>query len=179
MAEFFQEIVNRKLFNDWAGTLDWLTNDKRFDESIGWNRGATNSFTAKIKKIPYFSSTSYKHAPKKEGIIQFPTTIPESPTIYMYKGESAGRDIVRHIRNGIVHGHTCILSKRDRIKKEKVLYIEIKDYKDTAHTEQTAYFYIPMDFILRLHELYKEVLKTRNSKETSNKKQNNRRRNEK
>ena len=50
MSKFFQSIVDYKLFDDWADTLDWLVDDNKFDEKNGWTSGYVGSLSKKIQK---------------------------------------------------------------------------------------------------------------------------------
>ena len=68
-------------------------------------------------------------------------------------GQSECKDFIRHIRNGIAHGNTSCIKQNDE------LYIEIKDYDSTGN-KQTAYLFIPINYITETHKLYKDVMRS-------------------
>ena len=69
----------------------------------------------------------------------------------MVKKDGLCKDIVRHIRKGIAHGKT----KFKKVKKQ--LYIEISDYNKLGKNK-TAYMFIPMEIIIKIQKIYKEIL---------------------
>ena len=152
MGNLFQNIVDDNLFNDWAATLDWLFNDKKFDATKGWTSGYVRSLTTKVQGICGFSKDkTYCHNAIKH--LTFPTTRDKTILALFSNGDSECKDFIRHIRNGIAHGNThCI-------RKKGELYIEIKDYDSTGKT-QTAYFYFPISYITQVHKLYMDVEKS-------------------
>ena len=163
MSTFFQNIVDYKLFNEWAETLDWLVDDNKFDKAIGWTSGYVGSLSKKIRKINGFSKDkTYCYTAMKK--LTFPTACPDGVIAFFSNGGSECKDFIRHIRNGIAHGKTkCI-------KKNKELYIEVKDY-DSTGINQTAYFFFPMDYITQIYKLYKCVMRSfKNQKKPKGKK---------
>ena len=66
---------------------------------------------------------------------------------------SLGQDFVRHIRNGIAHGHAEVY------KAAGVDYVEITDYMKGKDTDpiQTAYIAIPLSYLDSILRLYREV----------------------
>ena len=121
MNGVFQALRDEKQLNDWANLFDWLFDDDRFDERCGWTGGYIGAFTKKTKKLFENFGVNYNYARCKE--LTFCRT--SNHTIAFFSaGESEGRDLVRHIRNGIAHGRTVMQKINDE------LYIEIKDFKD-------------------------------------------------
>lgn len=154
MGNFFSQLANYELISTWADTLDWLLDDRRFSTADGWTTGYVGAFTKNIKKLPHFSDKNYHYGSAKN--INFPNVTksknkPKKPTFYLAKHECEGRDIVRHIRNGIAHGNAQIY----HVGKD--FYIEILDYR--SDKQQTAYIAIPLDYITEIHRLYEIKLK--------------------
>ena len=149
MSKFFQSIVDYKLFDDWADTLDWLVDDNKFDEKNGWTSGYVGSLSKKIQKLDGFSKDeTYCHWAIKN--LVFPTEASNTIVALFSNGNSECRDFIRHIRNGIAHGNAqCI-------KRGNELYVEIKDYESKSSV-QTAYLFFPISYISQTHKLYKEV----------------------
>lgn len=61
-------------------------------------------------------------------------------------------DLVRHIRNGIAHGHTEIR------KVESMLYIEILNYSDNTQKTQSAYIFLPLTCIPDLQDIHATIV---------------------
>lgn len=151
MSNFFQNIVDNNLFNDWAATLDWLVNDNKFDEKNGWTSGYIGSLTKKIKKMNGFGDETYLHTAIKN--LTFPSNRSNTIMALFSNGDSECKDFIRHIRNGIAHGNArCFKQKCE-------LFIEIKDY-DSTGKNQTAYFYFPISYITQVHKLYMDVIRS-------------------
>lgn len=151
MSNFFCKLVDIQLIEKWAYTLDWLFDDNKFSKVIGWNTGHVSAFTKAIKRLPHFSINNYYYV-KRDTII-FPKSGDRfhTPTFYMKKGDSEGKDLVRHIRNGIAHGRTNFYT----VKSE--LYIEICDFGKEGNgyvNKQTAFLAMPMSYIQDICKLY-------------------------
>ena len=151
MSNFFQNIVDNNLFNDWAATLDWLVNDNKFEKSKGWTSGYIGSLTKKIKRMNGFGDETYSHTAIKE--LTFPQKQSNTIMALFSNGDSECKDFVRHIRNGIAHGNTRCFNQKGE------LFIEIKDY-DSTGKNQTAYFYFPISYITQAHKLYMDVVRS-------------------
>lgn len=148
MAKLFDRLVNEGLYNEWASLLDWLLDDSRFRN---WSSGYVGSFTKKVKRLPHIGSNTYFY--DRANNLSFPSKDSTKKfLIMMCKGDSEAKDLVRHIRNGIAHG------KAEISKYEGTLYIEIIDY--TKAGVQSAYLYIPVDYINKIHKVYIEVEKS-------------------
>lgn len=153
MSKLFNTLVSESLIIKWAEMLDWLFDDERFSDKKGWTSGYIGSFTKKVKKLPGIGKNNYSYEAIKN--LSFPSSKFKNIQIVHSKGEGEGKDLIRHIRNGIAHGKT-------EIKKEKdILYIEILDYNKKG--EQTAFICIPLNHILEIYNVYREVEKSKNS----------------
>ena len=150
MNGVFQALRDEKQLNDWANLFDWLFDDDRFDERCGWTGGYIGAFTKKTKKLFENFGVNYNYASRKE--LTF-SRASNHTMAFFSKGdkESEGRDLVRHIRNGIAHGRTVM----QRINDE--LYIEIKDFKDSSMKTQTALFFFPLSYIMKIYDCYKKT----------------------
>ncbi len=152
MSRFFQDIVDHQLYTDWAQTLDWIVNDKKFDRNQGWTSGYIGALTKKIQKMPSFSKEkTYQYKPIKH--LNFPKNRSKTIKVLFSNGASECKDLIRHIRNGIAHGNTVCFSNNNE------LYIEIKDF-DSSGKNQTAYICFPMSYIIQIHKLYCDVKKS-------------------
>ncbi len=152
MADFFTQLVSKDLFNKWAETLDWLVDDNKFNKDI-WTSNQSGKLTGKIKQIKSINDYYYYDTQPK---LPFPKRRGNRIKVIFSKGDttSESKDLVRHIRNGIAHGHTYFSYVNDE------LYIEIKDYRTNKQKkikEQTAYIFFPIKYITKICECYKEV----------------------
>ena len=145
MGQLINRLVSENLINEWAEILDWLFDENKFSPQKRWSREKIGSFTKSVKRQLSVKDTNYKYDSAKN--LCFKTTSNENTMIFS-RSESEGRDIVRHIRNGIAHGR-CELQKN-----RNALFIQIRDYNRTG--DQTAYMYIPLDSIRTIHKIYKE-----------------------
>ena len=149
MSDFFRYAVNNRLIDDYAELLDWFFDDNKFSEERGWNKRNTNKFTRKVGNLLKENNIECKHASIKN--LKFPETSGNKAYIIIGKKEGLCKDIVRHIRNGIAHGKT----KFKKVKKQ--LYIEISDCHKLGKNK-TAYMFIPMEIIIKIQKIYKEIL---------------------
>lgn len=111
------------------------------------------SFTKKVKRLSQIGNNNYSYEAIKN--LSFPSSKSKTIQIIHSKGEGEGRDLVRHIRNGIAHGKTEIT------KPKGILHIKILDYNKNG--EQTAFIYIPLNHILEIYNAYQEVEKSKNN----------------
>lgn len=148
MEKLFSSLVNYNLIKDWAEILDWLFDEEKFSSDRNWSSGHIGNFCKKVKKLEYLK---YRYGSIKN--IQEFITENKNHQIQFIHSEcnTQGRDIVRHLRNGIAHGRT----KVERYNNE--LYIEIKDFNN--QNKQTAYIYIPINYISQIHKIYSEIEK--------------------
>ena len=151
MGQLINRLVSENLINEWAEILDWLFDENKFSPQKRWSREKIGSFTKSVKRQLSVKDTNYKYDSAKN--LCFKTTSNENTMIFS-RSESEGRDIVRHIRNGIAHGRCEIQKNRN------ALFIQIRDYNRTG--DQTAYMYIPLDSIRTIHKIYKEKEKEKN-----------------
>lgn len=155
MSAFFSTLISQDLIQDWASTLDWLFDDNRFDSAKGWTPNRIGSFTKKAKRLPEVSADRYTYEYAK--LITFPAEGHniDKPTFYFTKGTSEGRDLIRHIRNGIAHGKTRCYKNAN-----KEMYIEICDFGKEGTkmaNHQSAFFALPISMIPELHKLYSNI----------------------
>lgn len=120
MGKLFNTLVNESLIEDWANILDWLFDDERFSSERGWTRGYVGNFTKKVKKLSKIGKKNYSYEAVKN--LSFPNSKSKTIQTIHSKGDGEGKDLVRHIRNGIAHGKTEIT------KSKGILHIKILDY---------------------------------------------------
>ncbi len=151
MSTLFEKLVEEGIYSEWASLLDWLFDDKKF---TNWSSGYVGSLSKKIKRLNGFGKNNYIYDTYKN--ISYPgNSSRKSIKVVMTKGNGETKDLVRHIRNGIAHGNSTL------IKNNGKLNIEIMDYNTSG--QQTAYIYIPIDYITKIHALFKEVEKSKNN----------------
>ena len=152
MEKLFSSLVNYNLIKDWAEILDWLFDEEKFSSDRNWSSGQIGIFCQKVKELPYLKEEPYY---KYDSIKNIQEAINEDKNHQIRfihsKSNSEVRGIVRHLRNGIAHGRT----KVERYNNE--LYIEIKDFNN--QNKQTAYIYIPINYISQIHKIYSEIEK--------------------
>lgn len=146
MGNFFISIQNYYKFLDYAEFLDWLFCDCKFSTRNNWTSGYVGSFTKAVIKL--FGKENYNYGYRKS--LDFKTASNNQISIISAKGDSEGRDIIRHIRNGIAHGNV----KVKNIKSE--IWIEILDFNKTKEKEKTAYINMPFEYLASIFQLYKQ-----------------------
>ena len=147
MPKLFTELVNEGLFNEWASLLDWFFDEKKFD---GWSRNQVSMLTKKIKKIPGLGKETYQNDSLKNLSFKKFSSNNHLTIVFGPKGNES-KSLIRHLRNGIAHGHA-------KIKKNKgIPWIELEDFN--SNDQQTAYIYMPIDYIVQIHKLFVEVSK--------------------
>ena len=154
MSGFIRAIWHKQDFNQWIDVLDWLFDDAKFDHDKRWKGTNLTRFTNTVKKFDGFSKETFQCALKKDSII--PDFSQNSPTMMMKSEQGMGRDIVRHIRNGIAHGNAKIIQKNGK------RYIEISDYKarSRARNDKSAYIFVPVEYVLKIYKVYCDIEKS-------------------
>lgn len=144
---FFRDLVNRSLINEWAENIDWILNDNKFCK---WEKKEKIKYTKLVKQYLKTSNIDYKlfTIDKLKNI-----HINKSLYVYMNSNSSESLELIRHIRNGIAHGH-CNINK---INNE--LCLLIFDFK--SRDVISARLCIPIKVISDLRLLYKKVMKGR------------------
>lgn len=164
MGKLFANLANNHLLSDWAETLDWLLDDKRFSREKGWNRGRVSKYTKSVKKL--FNADANKKNFVCANLADLDISTgrrPMYPFVMMTNDGSIGKSLVRHIRNGIAHGNANI------IKKGGETLIKIDDYNSKA--KQTAHICIPLLYIPKMAAIYNEIEKAaRNDRSNSSRK---------
>lgn len=145
--KFFSElyILKDKSFADYAEALDWFFSEDRYGDN--WNSIKASRLTKHLKKrLPLMSS---KNGYQYKNVSQFVDgESNKQPIIQHLSHDSEGKDLIRHIRNGIGHG-------RAKIKYlNSTQYIILTDY---SNSNQTAYMNIPLEYLLIIHNVYKSI----------------------
>lgn len=159
MGNFFHKLFSENIVEEWTLALDWIFDDNKFSKDNNWNRGYTGSFTSKVKKLKYLSNDEKRVKYGKINYTDLDKKIKENKNkcypYLIFNGQNCfAKDLIRHIRNGIAHGHSSISKVRDE------LYIEIMDYKSDSLKLQTAYIYIPLSYILEFNRIYNNINKS-------------------
>ena len=153
MGKFFSQLISQALISEWANTLDWLLDDARFSAENGWEQGKVGNFTKKVKKLPGFPK-NFAVGTSKELKLKSIKTVWKAvngPVVKIIRGDSEGKDLIRHIRNGIAHGRTEMHPVGSEV------YIEIFDYN--SKKQRTAYVLLPLSYIPKLYQIYHEIEK--------------------
>ncbi len=145
MKTFFAEFA-RQNPADFAPILDWIISSDGdfFPKSRHWNKTDVSHFTQSVGGM--LVRTRIVHAATKD--IPFPKRSAITPCIYIGQCDSFARDLLRHIRNSIAHGH----AEFKRIKGKDML--ELRDYGRSGLL--SAYILMPADFPVSLYALYKQ-----------------------
>ena len=133
----YEELTDPRLFDAWAGVLGWLYDETRFGE--GWTSGRLSWFTKRAKALAGEENWA-------TGKI-FEDSSPGKAAVWMRAG--GGKDLIRHIRNGIAHGEYTVT------KREDGLWIFIRDYD--GDKKPAAQIRLPLEYIIRLHKVYKDM----------------------
>ena len=166
--KFFKTLSDRDLFGDYAEALDWFLWECKFEvyfrpvideseiESLPlWdNKNRIAAFTRALHKMEGFSENRFFHRAKRD--LDFPQKGDyrrySVPTIFIANGSSEGRDWIRHIRNGIAHGHIEVYDR------EGSLVLEILDFgkPEDGNDGQTSYMLIPLSYLNEISKVYHE-----------------------
>lgn len=147
MNNFFTQMITKQEYDEWASILGWLFDDNRFSKEKGWESKRVTRFTKQAKRQLGFSDNNFIKAPVKDEKLK--SDMPkDSQIVVMVSSESLGRDLIRHIRNGIAHGHVKFF------KQYNELWIEIADY---YNQRPTARIIMPVWYIVKLHKIYMEI----------------------
>lgn len=174
MAKFFSTLKDADLISDWATILDWLLDEDRFSTTKGWSKGVIGNFTKNVKKSLSLSSEKGNYACKALKDLTFPDALSpddKATTIVMMgTGDSEGRNIIRHIRNGIAHGKVRCFNQQGEF------WIEITDYGQAesgskTSFRQTAYILISSANIFAIHKIYSDIEKSKRNDRSKKKPQ--------
>lgn len=149
--KLFKCIQEANLFADYAEAFDFILSDGKFDPYLWDNRNKVKGFTKGLHRLTGWNDSTVQYGSLKS--MSFPSmgswTSMHAPCVYMNQSNSEGRDFLRHLRNGIAHGRTAVYNKGGK------LYLELVDYKDASCNTQTAYFMIPLTYLIAVFNLYK------------------------
>jgi len=152
MNKFLSELEKKGLLKNLVEIIDWLFDDHKFDNYTSDNK---KKLTNRIKKLPGLTKESYICDSKKH--LVFPSNSKKSITIIISQGNSQSEDLIRHLRNGIAHGHAKCLAIKG------IDYIEIKDFgkskesKENDYTNQSAYILLPLDYLSKIYTFFTEI----------------------
>ena len=149
----FKTLLEKGLLVDYVEFFDWLLSDDKFDKGLWDNKNKVQAFTKAIHRVDSFSADRIIYGAKRD--IAFPSFGDykkiSCPAIYMSKGESEARDLIRHIRNSIAHGNV-------KLHDGSSLIIELMDYGKEGYNNsgQTAYMCFTLDSLLTIYKVYRE-----------------------
>lgn len=149
MKGFFRQTLDGHLLNDAPSLFDWLFDDEKFEGSK-WDANAKRKFTNKIQRIDGFGKSTFKKKTRRDAYPEIRTTRNRlrKPYALFSSGGSMGQDFVRHIRNGIAHGHV------DLYKVNGTDYVQLTD---KGRNGQTSYIVMPLTYLETIHRLYMET----------------------
>ncbi|MBP3884459.1 MAG: hypothetical protein J6D54_05925 [Olsenella sp.] len=151
MASFFEEFSDRLPPGRLFEVLDWLFDDRRFSPSV-WGRGERAKFTKRIKKLDGFGDMSFGYKSKKLVYPRLPSEqshLKKTYAVFSKQLGSQGADFVRHIRNGIAHGHASLYTVGSNT------FIEIRDYGRGG--TPSAFIAMPAAFISDTLDIYRRI----------------------
>ena len=180
MNRLFHDLAKNNRLTERAEKLDWLFDESKFFLKEKWTQGRITRLTKRIQEIMYAEIGKGIQECTGKGLDSLSIDKGHS-CAYRTSPNSISRDFIRHIRNGIAHGH-CTL-----YKKNKRYFVEIIDCKPAKKSNQansgenkndkktkspddktstrnqetkeqwTAYFYWPIDVIFKIYDAYCEV----------------------
>lgn len=151
MANFFAELKKQGLLLEWADILDWLLNDSKFPTFI-WSNSLKRNFIDRLRREFNITDNNWKTGRLADLVWDNVNDINNTLDVFVQMNVSKAQcmDLVRHIRNGIVHNNVEFVSVKTTDKN----WIIIKDYQDEKKQKQTAFIFIPLAFISYLYSLY-------------------------
>lgn len=121
---FFKDLVSNHLIDKWAKNIDWLLNENKFEK---WEKGKKNNYTKIIKNHLKTNNIEYKIMKSAE-LQNENLKRKKYDYIYIIANESQCIDLIRHIRNGIAHGHCNVIKKKDKLYLNIIILI-LKEYQ--------------------------------------------------
>ncbi len=146
--KFFSKLCTKPKseLDRYANALDWFFSEDKFKDN--WDKTKAGQFTNQLKTR--LSLLDESNGYQYKNVNPFATDDTPSPVIQHLSNKSEGKDFVKHIRNGIAHG-------RAYIKFQNLIeYIILTDYN--IQNVQTAFMYMPLEYLLIIHEVYKSVV---------------------
>lgn len=144
---FLFYLDSKKLLSSYASTIDWWLTDNKFQ---GWDRNKVTQLTRKLHALPGIDAKQCVHYGARKNL-SFPKRASKYPQLHIMQDSSEGRDWIRHIRNSIAHGHVEVKSSKG------TLIVEMKDF--SRNGEQSAYMLIPLDFLIKIKDVYEKIKK--------------------
>lgn len=153
--KLFEALKTYNRLEEYIPFFDWIFEEK-FPEETWDNKNKIQAYAKKIKKLDGVSDSNFTYDAQKRIVFPVKNSYKQFDglRIYMSDGDSMARDWLRHIRNGIAHGLTQVIQKNGN------LFIELLDFSDKSQKNQTAYFLIPIDFLLESKKIYDEKTKS-------------------
>lgn len=152
MMNMFSFIFQSGNGKDNASFFDWLFSDK-FDRSIWSNPNRIQAMAKRIKKFNRLRQEDFKCDALKRMTLPKAGTFKSNrcPTILFGEGDGEARGWIRHIRNGIAHGncHAVLINGEP--------CLELLDFSDDSHKNQTAYILIPLEYMFETKRIYDEL----------------------
>ena len=151
LESFFQEYP----CEEWIKIIDWLFWDEKF---ILWTKLQLKQFVEDYKATSMVRDGLYlydKKAVSNPSKYNRQKNRKKKSIIIMVRGQGQARDIVRHIRNAVVHGGATLCTRNG------IRHLEIIDYgnygENNSRNGQTAYMLIPVDFVKKLFDTYNSI----------------------
>lgn len=149
---FFESFFNEFPYEEWIVVFDWLFDDMKFE---GWLPHELGNYVKDYKKHDVIKNGMYVCGKRSEVTPEDynrKKCYTKKAIVIMIKGSGEGKDLIRHIRNGIAHGRATLCTRKG------ARCLELTDYgpfgKKTKKGGQTAYLLIPVSFIFYLYQLY-------------------------
>ena len=142
-------LTRKGYIKDYSAVLDWLLDDERL-KTI--NKNQKTKMIKKIKSFPNVKKDNYFYCAKKE--LRIPTKKNQGITIAFSKRDSELSDLLRHLRNSISHKRVYVVTQKG------IDFIECHDVgKYRKNEEISAYFYMPLSFLMDLFKCFKMIKK--------------------
>lgn len=142
MEEFFSFLAQHGMLNELANTLDWLVDEQKF-AGDDWDSSRKTTFSRTIHGTLFPNPYVFESKSRERDFPDANTCI-ETPYA-LFAGKSMSDDFIRHIGNGIAHGH----ARGHMIGNEA--YVETKDYHSGR---QTAHILIPIEYLNSIYQIY-------------------------
>ena len=152
MYSFFQDIELKDKKNSlWPEFLDWIFSP-HFN-GCGWTRSYVARYTKAIKRKLSLSLNKKNYFFDSAKNLSFPKNRSRAKILILSaKGDGEGKDLLRHIRNGIAHCNAKLLIQKGEP------YVDFMDFM-TDGKSQTAYIHISVLDLFQLFTTYMIVEK--------------------
>lgn len=136
------------ILDNYIDVLDWMFDDNKFDVEHGWSKGKVSKFTSKIKN--YLEKIDCDYSFDEKNIVLL--SKPKNSIVRINNSGSAGKNLVRNIRNGIAHRNFVIY-----YANKKMFFQTYDVTKNKKEKPVCSYIVLPIESLIEIYDIYLEI----------------------